>query len=315
MNSIPRLVSDLRALEAAWERQPLLCDGLGGFDDVFSLDLAQQLIASNLPLPWVRLFVGGEPVDPKRYARPREPSARGTQVFADAAAVLRHVGAGATLALEELQTFSPPVAAFAADLARFTGYRVDCTAFLTPAQAKGVSPHYDVASVLLRQVHGAKRWRIYEPARRWPTLEWRPGNEVATRLVLDVTLEEGQSLYIPRGFVHVGETSGRPSAHLTLGLHGQTWADLLQRALADAASEREELREALPPAFSARDREQLFRDRAALLADVLEKLPWPDDGRDDGWANTGRRPPPPGALAVALASTTPETHHEDGTQQ
>jgi hypothetical protein len=315
MDSMMRLVSDPQALEAAWEREPLLCDGLGSFDDVFSVDLAQQLIAANLPLPWVRLFVGGEPVEPARYARPREPSARGAQLFADADTVLRFVGAGATLALEELQTFSPNISAFAADLARRTGYRVDCTAFLTPAHARGLSPHYDVSSAFIRQVHGAKRWRISEPACRWPARRCRPGDETATRQVLDVTLEEGQSLYIPRGFVHAGETAGCASAHLTIGLHGQTWGELLQSALALAAAECEELREALPPAFSAVNREEFFRERATLLAGVLDKLLWSEVDPGASWTTANRKPAPAGALAAVLASAGQENQHIDGTHR
>jgi hypothetical protein len=300
VDSILRLVSSLDTLGAAWEREPFVSDGLGGFDDVFSVEMAQQLVASNLPLPAVRLFMDGNPVEPERYARPRNPSARGKDLFADPGKVLDYIGRGATLTLEELQNYSPAIAAFAADVEKRTGYRADCTAFLTPAGARGIAPHYDPLSVVIRQVHGAKRWRISQPARRWPTGRFRPGDQVQTTQVLDLTLEEGQSLYLPRGYIHAGETASRSSAHLTIGLHTRTWGDLLLAALATAAPEYEELREMIPPAFSGLDREALASERAALLARAVDKLRWEDVQPGPDWS-ASRRPPHDGALAAVLS--------------
>jgi hypothetical protein len=300
VDSMLRIVSDLTALHAVWEREPLVSDGLGDFGDVFSVEAAQDLIASNLPLSAVRLFLDGKPIESPRYARPRNPSARGSDVFADPHAVLDYVGRGATVALEELQMYSPAIASFAADVERDTGYRADCTGFLTPAGASGVLPHYDALSVVIRQVRGAKRWRISEPAQQWPIRRFQLGDETGTRQVLDVTLEEGQSLYLPRGFIHAGTTQARSSAHLTIGLHGRTWAELLREALAAAADGREELREAVPPAFSPLDREQLLDERARLLAELLAKLRWTDIEPGGVWAAV-RRPPPPGTLGALLS--------------
>ena len=295
-----RLVSDLTALDAAWERAPLVSDGLGGFDDVFCVETAQDLIASNLPLSAVRLFMDGNAVEPRRYARARNPSARGTERFADPRAVLDYVRRGATVSLEELQMYSPQIAAFGADVERYTGYRADFTAFLTPAGVGGLAPHYDAISAVIRQVRGAKRWRVSEPAQRWPVRRFKSGDETGTRRVLDITLEEGQSLYVPRGFIHAGAAQSRASAHLTIGLHGRTWAELLGEALAAAASGCAELREAVPPAFSPLDREELLDDRARLLAELLAKLRWADIDPGSGWA-PGRLLLAAGALAELLS--------------
>ena len=226
MENLLRLVDDIAVLESAWERRPFVSTPRDGFDAVFTVAAAERLLFAGLPLASARLFRDGRPLPSGLIARSGGSGARVRDRQVDGAKVIRHVGDGATLTLEDLQSHSPRIAAFAAALFRETGYEADCTAFLTPPHSRGVDPHYDPVSVFLRQVHGAKRWRISAPAVRWPGR--RTGFDAAAvaaagEPVLDVVLREGQCLYIPRGFVHVGETAGEPSVHLSVSLRAATW--------------------------------------------------------------------------------------------
>lgn len=272
MDSLLRLVDDLQVLRAAWEDHPVVSTGLGGFDDVFSVDQA-QLLLSQLPLAAVRLFRDGRQLPAAAFARSAGRAGRGgDRSLVDGPALARHLRDGGTVVLEELQTYSPQVAAFAAGVSRATGYGTYCAAFLTPGRARGVAPHYDTASVFVRQVLGAKRWQVRAPVRRWPDREWTPGTDVDTTPVLDVVLREGDCLYIPRGFVHAGEATGQASVHLSVGVLPTTWGTVLNRLLATAAQDCEPLREALPPAFARVDRAALYRERLAALAGCLSRL-------------------------------------------
>jgi ribosomal protein L16 Arg81 hydroxylase len=286
-----RLVNDLETLDASWERVPVVSSALADFSDVFSVGTAERLIHSGLPLPAVRLFRQGELLSPDLLARRRDVNARSRERMVDGGKVARYVSEGATLVLEELQSYCPEVARFAAEVTQATGWETDCTAFLTPRNARGVAPHYDLASVFLRQVAGAKRWRVGAPVQRWPSGKRDPSAPpLAVEPVLDVVLKEGECLYIPRGFVHVGDTADEASVHLSLSVRPVTWAAVLTRLLGSAADEIEELREALPPDFSAADREELFRGRLAVLVDRLGTLSWSDVDLD---AFRTRNPPLP----------------------
>lgn len=306
MHSILRIISDLSALRAAWEREPFVSAGLGDFSDVFSAESAERLIASGVSLALVRMSLRGAALPAQRFSRPYDPNPRSKERLADVGKVTALLSEGATLVLEEVQSYSVPVASFAAAIARETGYQTDCTAFLTPPWSRGFDAHFDAASVLLRQVSGSKRWRIGAPPQRWPRRRCRPDDDIDTEQVLDVVLKAGQSLYIPGGFVHVGETADESSVHLSISLRTVSWGEALQSVLATAAAKREELREALPPTFSELDPEEVCRERLAVLSEELSKIQWSDIA-----AGTAPRgvfppaaaayvPPAPGALVAAL---------------
>lgn len=295
MQSIARLVNDLSELERVWEREPLLSTGLGSFDDVFCAEEAQRMIGGGLPAGACRLFRGGEPLPAERTARPVNPNARHLPPLADFDKVAARMARGYTLVLDGVQSYSPAVGRFAAALLEETGHEPDCTAFLTPPHSQGVAPHTDPVSLFLRQVHGAKRWRISAPAQRWPSRPWRRGDEA--RPVLDIWLEAGQCLYLPRGYVHVGETGELPSVHLAVSLPVPTWGRVLETAFRAAVAQAQDLREPLPPAFGSADREQLFHERMATLVAQLGKVGWPDVAPGESAAVPE---PAPGALAAVL---------------
>jgi hypothetical protein len=83
---------------------------------------------------------------------------------------------------------------------------------------------------MVLQVSGRKRWQVYRPRRVNPL----PDDEEAPQKpvdppVWDGMLEDGDMLYIPRGWWHVAFPVGEPSLHLTLatepplGTHLLAW--------------------------------------------------------------------------------------------
>jgi len=55
--------------------------------------------------------------------------------------------------------------------------------------------------------------------------------------VLDVTLQVGDTLYLPRGWLHEAKTSETDSLHLTVGVNVYTWMDAFRAALDSCARE------------------------------------------------------------------------------
>jgi len=134
---------------------------------------------------------------------------------------------------------------------------VGCNAYWTPPAAQGFAPHADDVDAYCLQMAGTKRWKVYKPVVELP----RTSSPDYTReqindmiCVLDIVLEPGHLLYMPRGWIHEAVTTNQESLHITLSTHQQwAWIDLLEQtlpaALETAATEVVELRQALPRNF------------------------------------------------------------------
>ncbi|RVT99475.1 hypothetical protein EOD42_05140 [Rhodovarius crocodyli] len=156
---------------------------------------------------------------------------------------------GASLVLSQFQDTHPPLARFCRGLEKFFLHGMQTNIYLTPRGAQGFRTHYDTHDVLVMQVSGRKRWRVWD----------KPGLEYATRNTPwpgDVApegephvfvLEPGEALYIPRGIMHDAATEGdEPSLHITLGFVEVGWGDLLGRLIAAEEAENPALRHAVP---------------------------------------------------------------------
>ncbi|MQA86925.1 MAG: hypothetical protein GEV03_20420 [Streptosporangiales bacterium] len=277
MNSsaLLRLVSKFDEFEKHWEEKPLVSRGLGDFGDVFSLDGLEKLLEDGtLRKSSVRLFRGGEEIKTDLLFRRRGGLDARAEPTLDPAKVAQAVESGATLVLEELGNYCPQVAEFATEISGGLGCHTYCVAFLTPAHGRGAPAHYDAATTFLRQVYGSKRWRIGRPVQRWPRRPWNH-TEVPLDDVTEIVLGDGDCLYLPRGYVHVGDATDEASLHLTIGLRPVTWEEVFHSLLSRAADEDERLRETLPLGFHDPDEdalEHVFADKIRAVGEFLDGL-------------------------------------------
>jgi hypothetical protein len=159
--------------------------------------------------------------------------------------------AGATLVVSQFHEMHPPLARFCRGLEQVFLHAVQANIYLTPPGAQGFRAHYDTHDVLVLQVVGGKRWRIWpgqpvpRPTRRTP---W-PGNIEPEDEPALVTLRAGDTLYVPRGAMHdasAAQDGDQPSLHVTIGLLEPSFATVLRMAV-DLLEETEPaLREAFP---------------------------------------------------------------------
>ncbi len=213
-------------------------------------------------------------------------------------------GRGATLRVNGVQSLSPPLGALSQSLEQEFGCPVNVNLYATPAGARGAVRHYDTHDVLVLQVAGRKTWRVYEPLVRLPLnhiprlafeehsaeMKYARGGPSKGRGDIgdaesgepthEFSLDSGDLLYLPRGFVHEARTEEEHSRHLTVGLHVLTWLDLLTVALGQVSQRDERLRASLPagllhtPAASEALRERFAEllasfSRQARIADAL----------------------------------------------
>jgi ribosomal protein L16 Arg81 hydroxylase len=176
-------------------------------------------------------------------------------------AVLGDMRAGGTLVLDQLHNREPKLNLLCRVLAAELGHRFQTNLYLTPSNGKGFAPHWDNHDVFILQMVGSKDWKIEKQRRAFPGKNDTMGDE-GRELRGDlhsIVLEQGDLIYIPRGFVHAAECESEPSLHVTLGVTGVFWEDLLYAAVKAAILQDERLRHALPLRFLEAPNEALIK--------------------------------------------------------
>ena len=213
---------------------------------------------------------------------------------------------GATIRVKAIERFFEPLGELCRNLQEELASPVRANLYCTPGHSRGFNLHFDTHEVFVLQLMGRKQWQVFEPTTPLP-LEFVPplpfeDNDQALKRshvgrkgseqdidqtelglpTLEATMEPGDCLYLPRGFVHQANTLEEPSVHLTIGIHVLTWLDLLSVALGQAASQNESLRRALPVGLFKEgsnpeefekefgERVRLFAREAALASAVSE---------------------------------------------
>jgi bifunctional lysine-specific demethylase and histidyl-hydroxylase NO66 len=206
------------------------------------------------------------------------PSSSGETGFvvAQPADVWRQWDAGCTIRLLCPHLHSPPIHALLSLLEYEWGCMVGANAYLTPTNAaQGFAPHYDDIDAYCLQLQGKKRWKVYAPLRlqerlpRTSSRDYTAADLHDVTPVLDVVLEPGDVLYMPRGWIHQActlpldhkrnadddSTDQQHSLHLTVSaMQHWAWADLMEILLPEAleatiSAETTILRQGLPPRF------------------------------------------------------------------
>jgi ribosomal protein L16 Arg81 hydroxylase len=97
---------------------------------------------------------------------------------------------------------------------------VGANLYLTPPSSQAFPPHFDNHEVMILQLEGNKRWRIFDhSASVTSARQTQPIPSSALPNVLkEINLAAGQALYIPMGTIHEARTSDAYSLHITLSL-------------------------------------------------------------------------------------------------
>jgi lysine-specific demethylase/histidyl-hydroxylase NO66 len=255
-----------------WSRAPLLSRAAelpSGFTDLLSdADVDELVAARGLREPFFRMVEGGSGV--RGTTRTINAGGRRLLDAADSDKVRDAHLSGATLVLNALHRTHPPVVRFCQALAADLGHATQCNAYVTPGGgAQGFAYHHDTHDVFVLQVSGRKHWRAFAPVLELPLpSQSRAGDDLVGPddvPLLDVVLEPGDALYLPRGYVHAASTTDDPSVHLTVGVLATTWYDVLQDTLALAADDPG-FRDALPMAGGQADPAAFLSHAAAWLA-------------------------------------------------
>jgi bifunctional lysine-specific demethylase and histidyl-hydroxylase NO66 len=231
------------------------------FDDVYAIDDVEDalIVGAREPQNFALVKAGSPEIGDLDFTYER-PSLRWRQTgkgpgrWIDARKVVSSFVDGYTLVIKDAALFSARLQRFCNALQRDLLSIAQPNVYFTPPAAQGFQVHHDTHDTLTAQIAGEKTWRIYEPVIQLP-LESQPfhsGTKVdGLKLLQEVHLKPGDTLYIPRGFPHEAKTSQTLSLHCTFALAPVRVTDVLDLAMRIAGDQDVELRRALPPALLA----------------------------------------------------------------
>ena len=195
-------------------------------------DVDHLLTSTALRTPALRLAQDGAVIAPARFTRSATMAGTALTGLVDARKVLDLFDGGATVVLQGLHRYHPPLTRLVRQLELELGHPCQANAYLTPPGAQGFARHSDTHDVFVFQTHGHKQWEVVEP-------------DTSDGSAREVLLEPGLCMYLPTGTPHSARSQDDTSLHVTIGINRLTWRDLLRR-LADRALADDRYAEPLP---------------------------------------------------------------------
>jgi len=244
------------------------------FDDLLSVDHLDRVLTTGLVKhPEINLVQSEKTITSNEYVDDagRVDPVRATRLFRQ----------GATIIFTHLHQRIPSLGRLCEGLERAFSARMQTNIYLTPPSAQGFAPHWDTHDVFILQIAGAKRWTIYDTKIPLPLAgqHFDRTVDVPGEVTMEFDLAPGDVVYIPRGAIHAARSSGETSLHITTGLLGYNWTDLLLQAVVAAGMSDVRLRGHLPIGWPDRkDDERLAREyrlRVDALVAHLEASPPP----------------------------------------
>lgn len=193
----------------------------------------------------------GKTIPPSHYTKSARIQSRALDDLIDARKVYELFEDGATIVLQALHRYWTPLSHFCRELETALTHPVQVNVYLTPPVSQGLDIHYDTHDVFVLQIAGVKHWKVWHEEFEAPLAHQKRTTTYADPggATIDVELKPGDSLYIPRGWLHAAETLDRESAHMTVGILSITWIDVLKRVL-EGAEDEPEFRRSLPAGFA-----------------------------------------------------------------
>jgi mannose-6-phosphate isomerase-like protein (cupin superfamily) len=188
---------------------------------LLSLDDVDHLLTSvALRTPALRIAQDGTVLPASRFTRSATIAGSPLTGLVDARKVLALFEGGATVVLQGLHRYWPPLTDLVRDLEVALGHPCQANAYLTPPDSQGFARHQDSHDVFVFQTHGRKVWTL-----------------VSGGVERDLELVPGLAVYLPTGTPHSARSQEHTSLHVTVGINQLTWRDLLRklgdRVLAD----------------------------------------------------------------------------------
>jgi bifunctional lysine-specific demethylase and histidyl-hydroxylase MINA len=144
------------------------------------------------------------------------------------------IAQGASLVLNEVETFTPGLKRIAETLGQDPGGKVQCNLYCSWQKHQAFNIHFDTHDVFALQVTGEKVWRIYRrhfknPVNH-PAFKLIPGpvhDANAGPVQMEIVMRPGDLLYIPPGFYHDALAESEATVHLSYSVVQMNGLDII----------------------------------------------------------------------------------------
>lgn len=214
-----------RFLAEYWTRKFLHVPGTKGrFTPILPWEELNHILEWHPPpQPQLRMFQEGVMVDLRRYIDGPVGSLK-----LNAGGLIALLGQGATMVLDSLHEVSPAVAHLTGSIEATLSCACTANLYAGWRTQKGFNVHWDAQEVFVLQLSGAKRWQVFAPTRPYPlTDDSEPAQQPTAPPIWEGILNDGDLLYIPRGFWHVAQPLDEPSLHVSWGAQPPTGVEFL----------------------------------------------------------------------------------------
>ena len=132
---------------------------------------------------------------------------------------------GATMVANDIDHLSPGLTAFADAMEQALGGKVQGNLYLSSRRRQGFGAHFDTHDVYAVHVEGTKTWHVYEGRAKDPiahpmfkTLGREHHEKAKGAKLMDVHMEPGDLLYLPRGQYHDALADEGGTVHIAFGI-------------------------------------------------------------------------------------------------
>jgi hypothetical protein len=236
--------------------------------------LNEILQQHRLDFPRLRLALDGKSLPASSYLKHTRNVRQKTSIPRLLSGELtRQLREGATLVLDAVDELYSPLRELAEGLEFVFHEHVQINLYAGWQTSRGFDLHFDDHDVFILQVAGRKRWKVYGMTEPHPLAQNRGSiAKPEDKPLWEETLQDGDLLYLPRGWWHLAEPLAEPTLHLTVGVHNRTGLDLL-RFLTESMGRSAAFRADLPRFSTVSDQQAHMNQlKAELLARWDEHL-------------------------------------------
>ncbi|SUT99836.1 Cupin superfamily protein [Actinobacillus lignieresii] len=129
---------------------------------------------------------------------------------------------GATLVANGLVN-EPSIDTFSQEIAQFIGCHIFSSLYIAFNTQRSFKSHWDSRDIFAIQMQGKKRWVVHSPTFKNPLFMHRSKDmpeydPELNNIYMDIILEAGDILYLPRGWWHDPIPVGEETVHLAIGI-------------------------------------------------------------------------------------------------
>lgn len=182
-----------------------------------------------------------------------------------------YMAKGATIQINWLEEHSVAAKRLCLDVAHFARAQTSGNAYMSFAGDGSFGKHWDTHDVFVIQLIGRKRWRVFAPTLPLPLTYQtndRSGHTCPAEPTLEFIMEEGDVLYVPRGWWHHVIPLEVGSFHLSVGSYAPTLFDYVVQTSAKYLEQQVAARRAFSPADYQKTVAEVTQQLSAVLLDA-----------------------------------------------